>query len=323
MKKIEVALGLWGYWVERWRNLNLPTLRAEADDVGAIITVYTDEAGRQQLANERIDEIRDLPPRVGWFDQADGANQDAINRALAGDYAVAPIVASLRLGRGTLAAAKRRLEAGYRACMALCIPCGIPDKIETAAELSQRIGKAGVGWWDNRTTSPHPGHYGWRAKNGATLVRPIYHHPVLIRPTRPHDPRRAVDHFMTEGYLDDISQVAQLDPLDGCFGALPGHDGEGGQGGPPRPPECPQMSEPAGIARWMHSFVGCTGGLNAMPWNLEYMSHRFWCGAPGDDKFDVEMQSDQAIAAIRREYFALTDTQMFRDAQQWLKPDRT
>lgn len=301
--RIEIALGIWGHWVERWRVLNLPVLRAEADDVGATIVVYTDDAGTQHLANEKIDEFRPLPPVVSWFDQADGANADAINRALAGDYAVAPFVGALRLGRGTLAAAARRLEVGYRACMALCIPCSIPSKIETAAELSQRIGQAGVGWWKNRTTSSHPGHYGWRAQNGAVLVRPIYHHPVLIRPTKPHDPRRAVDHFMTEGYLDDIAQVTQLDPLDGCIGGLPAHDGEGGQGGPPRPPESPQMVDPSGIVDWMLSPVGEVGGVNVMPWNLHYMAYRFWCGEPGADRLEVEMESDAAVADIRRIYF--------------------
>lgn len=318
--KIEIALGIWGHWVERWRALNFPVLRAEADDVGASIAVYTDEPGRQQLANERIEEFRDLPPRVGWFDQADGANSDAIDRALAGDYAVAPIVASLRLGRGTLAVAARRVNAGYRAAMALCVPCGIPDKIETAAELSQRIGNAGVGWWKNRVTSPHPGHYGWRAQNGATLVRPIYHHPVLIRPTRPHAPRRAVDHFMTEGYLDDIAQVVQLDPLDGCFGALPGHDGEGGQGGPSRPAESARMAEPSGIVEWMLSPVPVTGGINAMPWNLHYLWGRFWCGEPGSDREAVERESDEAIAAVRQEYFSKMDDPRLKDAIVWLKP---
>jgi hypothetical protein len=306
--RIEIAVAMWGFWVDRWRALNFPVTRAEADDVGATLVVYTDGDGRERLASERIDEFRELPPHVGWFDQADGANADAINRALAGDYAVAPIVAALRLGRGTMAAAKRRLEMGYRACMALCIPCGVPETAETAAELSRRIGKAGVGWWENRVTSAHPGHYGWRSKNGATLVRPIYHHPVLIRPTKAHDPRRAVDHFMVEGYLDDISQVAQLDPLDGCIGGLPSND-EGVQSGPPRPSENPAMAEPRGIVDWMLSPVGgFAGGVNVMPWNLHYMAHRFWCGEPGADRLEVEVESDKAIAEIRRLYFERTSS---------------
>ena len=301
--KIEVSLGVWGYWVERWRTLNLPTLRAEADSVGATVVVYTDDDSRKVLEGAPIDEFRPLPPVVPWFDQADGANQDAIDRALAGDYAAAPIVASLRLGTGTLAAAARRLEAGYRACMALCVPCGVPETVETAAELSRRIGKAGVGWWENRVTSSHPGHYGWRSQNGATLVRPIYHHPVLIRPTKSHQPKRAVDHFMVEGYLDDIGQVSHLDPVDGCFGALPGSD-VGGHGGPPRPSETPSRREPAGIVDWMLSPVGgACGGINVQAWNLHYMWHRFWCGEPGADRADVEIESDRAIAEIRRIYF--------------------
>jgi hypothetical protein len=302
--KIEIVVAMWGYWVERWRALNFPVLRAEADDVGASLVVYGDEVGRQQLAGERIDEFRQLMPHPGWFDQADASHVDAINRALAGDYAVAPLCASLRLGRGTIAAAKRRLEAGYRAAMALCIPGGVPDKIETAAELAYRIRQAGVGWWANRATSTHPGHYGWQSKNGAVLIRPIYHHPVLLRPTRPHDPRRAADHFMTEGYLDDISQVAQLDPLDGCIGAIPSHDGDGSQGGTWRPAENTALLEPAGIVDWMLSPVGgIVGGVNVNPWNLHYMAHRFWCGEPGADRLEVEMESDRAIAEIRRIYF--------------------
>lgn len=291
---IEVAVPMWGFWVERWRVLNLPALRAEADDVGASLVVYTDDAGRAVLAGERIDGFRPLPPRVAFFDEADGAHAEAIDRALAGDYAVAPLAASLRLGRGTLAAAARRLEAGYRAAMALCVPCGIPDHVETAAELSRRIGRAGVGWWADRARSPHPGHYGWRSANGATLVRPIYHHPVLIRPTRAHSPQRAADHFMTEGYLDDVSQVAQLDPLDGCIGGLP-PEGEGDPGGEP-PPENPKMAEPAGIAAWMLAH-------NARPWNLHYMAHRFWCGEPGADRLEIEMDSDRVVGEIRRLYF--------------------
>jgi hypothetical protein len=301
--KIEVAVAAWGFWVERWRTLNLPVIRAEAEDVGANLVVYTDEAGFPQLAGEGIDEFRPLPPVVEWFDQADGAHVDAIDRALAGDYAVAPLCASLRLGRGTLAAAARRLEAGYRACMALCIQCGVPERIDTAAELSRRIRESGFGWWGDRTTTAHPGHYAWRSSNGAVLVRPIYHHPVLLRPTRPHKPRRAADHFMTEGYLDDIGQVAQLDPLDGCIGGLPAHDDGCPPAGPARPPQNPAMATPEGIAAWMLSGVGVAGGVNAMPWNLHYMAHRFWCGEPGADRLEVEVESDRAVAEIRRAYF--------------------
>ena len=301
--KVEVVAACWGHWTERWLALNFEVVRAEADSISASLVVYTDDAGRERLAGERIDEFRPLPPVVAWFDQADGSHADAIDRALAGDYAVAPLCASLRLGRGTLAAAKRRLDAGYRACMALCIPCGVPDKIETAAELSRRIGDAGVGWWANRTTSTHPGHYAWRSGNGAVLVRPIYHHPVLLRPTRPHAPRRAADHFMTEGYLDDIAQVAQLDPLDGCIGGLPSSDAGGPPPGPARPPINPALAEPFGIVTWMLSGVGVAGGVNVMPWNLHYMARRFWCGEPGADRLEVEVESDRAVAEIRRIYF--------------------
>ncbi len=299
--KIEVAVACWGFWTERWRAINYPVIRAECDDVGASLAIYTDDAGRELLAGERIDEFRHLPPHPGWFDEADASHADAVDRALAGDYAVAPLCASLRLGRGTMAAAARRLDAGYRACMALCIPGGVPDKIETAAEMSVRIARAGVGMWETRVNSAHPGHYGWRSANGAVLVRPIYHHPVLIWPTRAHAPRRAADHFMTEGYLDDVSQVAQLDPLDGCIGAIPSNDA-GGQEGPSRP-DNPAMAEPAGIVDWMLSPVGVVGGVNAMPWNLHWLARRFWCGEPGADRLEVEMESDRAVAEIRRIYF--------------------
>jgi len=108
---------------------------------------------------------------------------------------------------------------------------------------------------------------------------------------------------MTEGYLDDISQVAQLDPLDGCIGAIPAVD-NGPPGGPARSSENPAMLEPKGIVDWMLSPVGGNvGGVNANPWNLHYMAHRFWCGEPGADRFEVEMESDKAIAEIRRIYF--------------------
>jgi hypothetical protein len=301
--KIEVVVAAWGHWAQRWRNLNCAVVRAEADDVGGTLVVYADDDGRERLAGEWIDEFRPLPEPVSWFDQADGAHADAIDRALAGGYAVAPLCASLRLGRGTLAAAKRRLDAGYRACMALCVPAGVPDKVETAAAMSAKLKHAGFGWWEGRTRTTHPGHYAWRSANGAVLVRPIYHHPVLIRPTRAHAPRRAADHFMTEGYLDDVSQVAQLDPLDGCISGLPAHDGTGPPPGPARPPENPALAEPAGIVGWMLSGVGVAGGVNVMPWNLHYMAHRFWCGEPGADRLEVEMESDRAVAEIRRIYF--------------------
>lgn len=301
--KFEIAIGMWGHWVERWRKVNMPVIQAEASDIGATIAIYTDDAGRQQLAGDKIDEFRDLPPRVGWFDQADSADADAIDRALAGDYAVAPLVASLRLGRGTLLAAKKRLEAGYRACMALCIPGAVPPITATPAELAERVRGGGVNLWDSRATCSHPGHYAWRAPNGAILVRPIYHHPVLIRPTRAYTPTRAVDHFMTEGYLDDISQVVQLDPVDGFLMGVHPFDGSGPEGPPPQ--EHPRMKEIDGIVDWMlNPNVG--NSINAMPWNLHYMWHRFWCGDPGADREEVETRSDEAIRAIRKEYFART-----------------
>ena len=63
------------------------------------------------------------------------------------------------------------------------------------------------------------------------------------------------------------------------------------------------MAEPAGIVDWMLSPVGVAGGINAMPWNLHWLAHRFWCGEPGADRLEVEMESDRAVAEIRRIYF--------------------
>lgn len=302
--KIEVAIAAWGHWLDRWLALNFETMRAEADDVGADLVVYTDAEGAHRLINDdRIDEIRPLPEQMSLLDRADGSHADAINRALADDHAVAPLCASHRLGRGTLAAAAHRLEAGYRACMALCIPCPVPDRIDTAPELSRRLSGVGFGWWETRINCGHPGHYAWRAPNGAVLVRPIYHHPVLLRPTRPHEPSRAADHFMTEGYLDDIGQVAQLDPVEGCIAALPSVDTADEPRGPVRPPVVPAMAEPAGVAYWMLAPTGIANGCNVAPWNLHYMAHRFWLGDPGADRLAVEMESDRVIAEIRRVYF--------------------
>ena len=43
--------------------------------------------------------------------------------------------------------------------------------------------------------------------------------------------------LQTEGYLDDVGQVAQLDPLDGCIGGLPAVDD-----GPPAAETCSRLT---------------------------------------------------------------------------------
>lgn len=294
--KIEIVVPVWGQrWVQHWLELSLPVLRREANDVSGRIVVYTDAEGRALLRDVNvIDEIRDLP--IGdhaTLGREDLAHVDAINRALRFSGAVAPLVAEQILGRGTLAAAKAKLDEGYRAVMALNLPTPMPPTGLSALHLSAWMALAG-GVLEWGRPSGHPGHYGWRCGD-ATLLRPIYIPPVLIMPNKAGKPRRAVDHFMTEDFVRLLSEVAYLEPEQGCI-ASPGifradrtPDGSPGPMG---------MTRPEMIAAWM------LGG-NVRDWNLHHMAHRFWCGTPDkDQKPIVEAESDLVVGDLARRYHA-------------------
>lgn len=293
--KVEIAVPVWGTWLEPFLGSVLPVLRAEAHDVGAQIVIYTDAGDSIRAV---ADEVRPLAASVqGVMDLADLAHADAIDRALAGDYVVCPLPASLIPGRGTLRAALDRIEAGKRGVMALTMTGVPPEPAMTAAVMSAWMGRGiGIGYWDERHLCSHPGHYGWRCGD-AVLVRPIYIHPVLLRPTRRHVPTRAVDHFMTEGYLDHIDQVARLDPAVGLLAGLPQPSADQ----PGEPVIAEHMRTPEGIVAWMR---GDPLRINAMPWNLHFMAHRFWLGEPGAGREAVETESDATVAELMRLYFA-------------------
>lgn len=305
--RVEVVVPVWGDRVSHWRSTCLPALREEASEIGAHLVVYTDDVGATALCNEGIREFRPLAQSAvhGGLDRADQAHADALDRALAGDYAVAPLVAGHYVGRGTLAAALRRVSEGYRAAMALCVPTSSePPHGCTAHQLSFWAAEHGlVGFWANREQVSHPGHYGWRAPSGAVLVRPIFLDPILVRPLRAHSPGRAVDHFMVEGYCADISRVAFLDTRDGCaVGVAP----PSGVPGVYRPALTPSMATAQGVAEWMRRVT--PSGINVMPMNLDFLAQRFWLGEPGADRLRIEMESDEDVGMVRACY--RTDTEI-------------
>lgn len=305
--QIEIAVPVWGAaWLKPFARHALLPLLAEADSIGARVVIYTDAAGAAWL--DRVSDrlaYRMLPaPGPGYLDRADAAHRDAIDRALAGGYAVSPVAATMVPGLGSYAAARRRLEAGYRAVMALTLQRCEPPAAATAAAISAWMADAGFASWDERGADVgHPGYFAWRAGR-AVLVRPLYIPPILLAPTRPHVPTRAHDHFMVEGYLDRVEQVACLDPIDGCFAAL-APPAPPPSGAPPVVPRATAPARPpaptAAIVDWMLRPVG-DAGPNIRRWNLHYMAHRFWYGEPGAARLEVERASDAVVAALTREY---------------------
>lgn len=299
--KIEIVTPVWGVkWVQNWLELSLPVLRREANDVDGRIVVYTDAEGRALLRDVNvIDEIRDLEPGDRCpLGREDLAHIDAINRALRSSGAVAPLVAEQVLGRGTMAAAKAKLDEGYRAVMALNLPTPmLPQPLAltgcSARELSFWMAQAaGILEWGR--PSGHPGHYGWRC-GLATLLRPIYIPPVLIMPNKAGRPRRAVDHFMTEDFVRLLSEVAYLEPDQGCIASPRIFRADRTPDGSPGPMG---MIRPEMIAAWM------LGG-NVQSWNLHHMAHRFWCGTPDKDRRPiVEAESDLVVGDLARRYHA-------------------
>lgn len=284
--KIEISLPVWGNWIDPFLAFTYPALNAEAKSVGADIVIYTDDDGKKRLTG-CADEFRELARcDANGLDPADRANADAIDRALDGGYAAAPLTAAAVLGLGTMTAAHDRLQAGFRAAMALTLPTPRPPQLMTALEMSRWFVTAArvLHWPDGHS---HPGHYVWRCPD-AMLVRPVFLHPVLISPSREHAPRRAVDHFMVEGYCDDISQVAYLEPHEGCMaGILAREPTQGAEPPPPLP-----AATPEGVAKW--------ASTNAQEWNIQHhFGHRFWCGDPGDAKAETEVSSDAAVVAIQ------------------------
>lgn len=289
--KMVITVPVWGHWVQPWKERCLPTLRAEAADIDAKIVVYTIPEDEGKFSGCGV-ETAALPQGRGSFDRADAANAQALNDAFAGGYAVAPLAAALQFGRGTFLASARRLEEGYRATIALCIPYSPPSNMMTCRELAlSMVEGAGFLTWDRRSECSHPGHYAWRAEAGV-LVRPIYIHPVLIAPTRAAQPSRAQDHFMTQEFLDDPSQVICLDTVDGLMAGIPAPSQiiSRGYGSPTQ-----KEMEPNNIATWM--FNG-----NIRSWNLKYFRHHFWLGTPCDK---IELESDSIVDDIVNRYEAM------------------
>lgn len=296
--KIEFAVPVWGPWVDIWLRQCWPNIKHDCEEVGASVAIYTDQAGGDKLSG--LGELRALPPATATMDRADMALTDALDRALRGGHAVAPFMAGMQPGRGTLGAAARLLDVGYRGVMAALVPTrGLqPETWAPAARLARHMAEhGGVLYWKNRMDCAHPGHYGWRCGN-AVLLRSIYTHPVLLAPVRQHAPQRAIDHYAAEGYLGNPDLLGFVEPDAGCFAGILGPQGSAAAagGGAPRT-EAPHFREVPGVVGWFKA--------NARPFNVWCFQHRFWLGAPpARDRLAVEMTSDKVVAEISAGFFS-------------------
>lgn len=289
--RLEIAIPVWGEWVHPWLDHAIWAVRSEARDAQARIVVYSDDEGRALFAGADF-EVRPLPNN-GVGDRCDQANADSINRALVGGYCVAPLVAALIPGRGTMTAAMKLMDAGSRAVMAGSLNAEPPGRLLTAREMSRYLMDAPFTTWDDRPFTNYPGYLGWRSVNGALLMRPIFMHPAIIRPIRAYDPSRAVDHFMVEGYLTEPDQVAYLQPEDGCFAAM-------SLPAPPvivsGTPNYPEQADVDTVGTWL--------AANVKDWNIHHMRQRLWFGNPAPfDRADIEAKSDAIVDEAAKLYF--------------------
>ena len=291
--RIEIVVPVWGRWMPRWIGTGLPCIRAALADLGpdAALVVYTDFGGVETVRQAAPEAgIRQIGDGFGVMDPCDMAHADALDRALEGGFAVAPLVANQVFGRGSLNAARAALDAGKRAAMAVLVPAKEPPPVPSCGDLCAWIlGHGGVLTWDRRPWSEHPGHIAWRSASGAILVRMIYVPPLLILPERAHVPDRAIDHFMAEGYLSDFGSIAALPPSEACTVGI--NYPSGPQQGPV--PIRPDRASPEFVAEW--------GRCNMRPWNARYLAeHFYWVGEPGEDRADIEEQSGRITAEIGR-----------------------
>ena len=285
--------------IPRWLVQGLPCIRQALTDLGpdAALAVYTDGPGTE-LISAAVPEatIRPLPIAqiVSGFDHCDQAHADALDRALAGNYAVVPLVADQVFGRGSLCAARRVIEsAGKRAATAVLIPSREIWPTPSCAELCDLIlRQGGLLPWSRQPWSSHPGHMAWRSASGAVLVRMIYVPPLLIVPERAHSPIRAIDHFMMEGYLSDFDSIHPLQPSEACMVGIQG----------PAGPAVPEVGAPLCASAKFVADWGRNGNMQS--WNARLLTHCYWIGDPGPDREALETASGEIVAEIERLYHA-------------------